>query len=270
MIDDALLDPGALVEHAVRHAGGVRRSAAQCLSRARAAHAGCLFRAAGRLLLAAPARPLRCTPHRAHVQPPVADHDAAGGDGEGDLLKDFRTAVVAEAEAFNKAAKMMGLPYPGGPLIDQYAKDGDPTAFSFPETAMPGLNFSFSGIKTAFLYFLRDRLAQDPEFIATRRNDLCASLQAHLVSMLMQKLKRAAKETGIKQIAIAGGVAANSGLRNAIREAADKHRWEIFIPDFQYCTDNAAMIAMAAHYKFLEGSFATMEVAPIANLAIGL
>ena len=201
----------------------------------------------------------------------------SGGHTQLILVKDYLSLEVigetqddAVGEAFDKAAKIMGLPYPGGPLIDQYAKDGDPTAFSFPETAMPGLNFSFSGIKTAFLYFLRDRLAQDPEFIATRRNDLCASLQAHLVSMLMQKLKRAAKETGIKQIAIAGGVAANSGLRNAIREAADKHRWEIFIPDFQYCTDNAAMIAMAAHYKFLEGSFATMEVAPIANLAIGL
>ena len=176
----------------------------------------------------------------------------------------------AVGEAFDKAAKIMGLPYPGGPLIDQYAKEGNPKAFLFPDTAMQGLNFSFSGIKTAFLYFLRDRLAEDPEFIENNRNDICASLQDHLITMLMQKLKRASHETGIKNIAIAGGVAANSGLRSAIRDAASKHRWEIFIPDFQYCTDNAAMIAMAAHYKFLKGKFATMDVAPQANLSIGL
>ncbi len=176
----------------------------------------------------------------------------------------------AVGEAFDKAAKIMGLPYPGGPLIDQYAKEGNPKAFSFPDTAMQGLNFSFSGIKTAFLYFLRDRLAEDSAFVEKNRNDICASLQVHLITMLMQKLRRAAKETGIKQIAIAGGVAANSGLRSAVREAAEKYRWEIFIPDFQYCTDNAAMIAKAAHYKFLQKRFATMDVAPIANLSIGL
>jgi len=174
----------------------------------------------------------------------------------------------AVGEAFDKAAKIMGFPYPGGPLIDQFAKDGNPNAFSFPETSMQGLNFSFSGIKTAFLYFLRDRLAEDPSFIEKNRNDICASLQAHLITMLMQKLKRAAQESGIRQIAIAGGVAANSGLRNTIREAAVKHQWEVFIPDFQYCTDNAAMIAVAAHYKFLHGRFAKMDVAPIANLSI--
>lgn len=173
----------------------------------------------------------------------------------------------AVGEAFDKAAKIMGFAYPGGPLIDQFAKEGNPKTFTFPETSMPGLNFSFSGIKTAFLYFLRDRIAEDKSFIEKNRNDICASLQAHLITMLMQKLKRAAHETGIKQIAIAGGVAANSGLRNAMREAADKHRWEVFIPDFQYCTDNAAMIAIAAHHKFLQGRFATMDVAPIANLS---
>jgi len=176
----------------------------------------------------------------------------------------------AVGEAFDKAAKIMGLPYPGGPLIDLYAKEGNPNAFSFPETAMPGLNFSFSGIKTAFLYFLRDRMAADPSFMEKNRNDICASLQAHLITMLMQKLRRAAGETGIKQIAIAGGVAANSGLRKAIREAAIKNKWEVFIPDLQYCTDNAAMIAMAAHYKFLKGKFTTLDVAPMANLSIGL
>jgi N6-L-threonylcarbamoyladenine synthase len=175
----------------------------------------------------------------------------------------------AVGEAFDKAAKIMGFPYPGGPLIDRYAQEGNPNAFIFPDTAMQGLNFSFSGIKTAFLYFIRDRLAEDPSFIESNRNDICASLQAHLITMLMQKLKRAAHETGIKQIAIAGGVAANSGLRNAIREAADKNRWKIFIPDFEYCTDNAAMVAIAAHYKYIQGKFTSMDVAPIANLSIG-
>jgi len=176
----------------------------------------------------------------------------------------------AVGEAFDKAAKIMGLPYPGGPLIDQFAKLGNPKAYSFPDTAMQGLNFSFSGIKTAFLYFLRDRIAEDPVFIEKNINDICASLQAQLITMLMQKLKRAACETGIKQIAIAGGVAANSGLRNAIRDVAEKNRWEVFIPDFQYCTDNAAMIAIAAHYKYLHSKFTSLDVAPVANLSIGL
>lgn len=176
----------------------------------------------------------------------------------------------AVGEAFDKAAKIMGLPYPGGPLIDKYAAEGNPGAFSFPDTAMQGLNFSFSGIKTAFLYFLRDKMAEDPAFVEKNRNDICASLQAHLITMLMQKLKRAAHETGIKQIAIAGGVAANSGLRKAIHEAAEKNRWEVFIPDFQHCTDNAAMIAIAAHYKFLQNKFTTLDVAPVANLSIGI
>ena len=175
----------------------------------------------------------------------------------------------AVGEAFDKAAKIMGLPYPGGPLIDKYAQDGNAKAYSFPDTAMQGLNFSFSGIKTAFLYFLRERLAEDPAFVEKNRNDICASLQAHLIMMLMQKLKRAAKEAGIKQIAIAGGVAANSGLRNTIREASEKNRWEVFIPDLEYCTDNAAMISIAAHYKFLQNRFTSLDVAPVANLSIG-
>ncbi len=176
----------------------------------------------------------------------------------------------AVGEAFDKAAKIMGLPYPGGPLIDQFAQQGNSKAFSFPNTAMPGLNFSFSGIKTAFLYFIRDQLAEDLSFVEKNRNDICASFQAQLISMLMQKLRRAANETGIKQIAIAGGVAANSGLREAIRAASVKHRWEVYIPDFQYCTDNAAMIAMAAHYKFLQDKFAMQDIAPLANLPIGV
>lgn len=200
----------------------------------------------------------------------------SGGHTQLVMVKDFLEMEVlgetqddAVGEAFDKAAKIMGLPYPGGPLIDQYARSGNPNAFSFPETAMPGLNFSFSGIKTGFLYFLRDKAAVDPAFVEKHRDDICASLQKHLVNMLMQKLKRAANETGIKQIAIAGGVAANSGLRAAIQEAALKYRWQTFIPDFEYCTDNAAMIAIAAHYKFLQSKFTSLEVAPLANLSIG-
>ncbi len=175
----------------------------------------------------------------------------------------------AVGEAFDKAAKMMGLPYPGGPLIDQYAKEGNPNAYKFSPTVMPDLSFSFSGIKTAFLYFLRDRRKEDEKFVEKNINDICASLQRHLVQMLMQKLKLAAQQTGIKEIAIAGGVAANSGLRNAMAQTAQELNWKIFIPEFQYCTDNAAMIAMAAHYKFLAGNFCGLDVAPIPNMSVG-
>jgi len=175
----------------------------------------------------------------------------------------------AVGEAFDKAAKMMGFPYPGGPLIDGYAKLGNPKAFQFPNTSIPDYDFSFSGIKTAFLYFLRDQKLIDPDFVEKNRNDICASLQVHLVEMLMQKLSKAATETGIKQIAIAGGVAANSQLRKSLYQYSENLDWKIFIPDFEYCTDNAAMIAIAAHYKFIENNFSTLDVAPLANLSIG-
>lgn len=174
----------------------------------------------------------------------------------------------AVGEAFDKAAKMMGFPYPGGPLIDQYAKLGNPNAFAFPETTIPGLDFSFSGIKTAFLYFLRNQKLKDRDFIVHRTNDICASLQKTLVNMLTQKLIRAAEETGIKTIAIAGGVAANSGLRNALTKLASQYGWSVHIPQFQYCTDNAAMIAMTAHFKYEAGVFAPMDSAPLANLGL--
>lgn len=175
----------------------------------------------------------------------------------------------AVGEAFDKAAKMMGFPYPGGPLIDSYAKLGNPNAFQFPQTSIPKYDFSFSGIKTAFLYFLRDQKLIDPDFVEKNKNDICASLQHHLVKMLLQKLSNVSAETGIKQIAIAGGVAANSELRKSLQQCAEKQNWKIFIPDFEYCTDNAAMIAIAAHYKFMEGKFSSLDVAPLANLAIG-
>jgi N6-L-threonylcarbamoyladenine synthase len=200
----------------------------------------------------------------------------SGGHTQIVLVKSFlemevigQTQDDAVGEAFDKAAKMMGLPYPGGPLIDKYAKLGNSNAYKFSQTSMPNLDFSFSGIKTQFLYFLRDKKKEDENFIDKNLNDICASLQKHLIGMLMQKLKLASRQTGIKQIAIAGGVAANSGLRNTLNELAQELDWKVFIPEFQYCTDNAAMIAMAAHYKFLAGKFCKMDVAPIPNLSIG-
>lgn len=200
----------------------------------------------------------------------------SGGHTQIVLVRDYLDMKVigetqddAVGEAFDKAAKMMGLPYPGGPLIDKYAKEGNPNAFKFSQTVMPDLSFSFSGIKTAFLYFLRDRKKEDENFVDKNLNDICASLQRHLVQMLLQKLKLASQQTGIKEIAIAGGVAANSGLRNALKQTAEELNWKIFIPEFQYCTDNAAMIAMAAHYKFLAGEFCGLDVAPVPNLGVG-
>jgi N6-L-threonylcarbamoyladenine synthase len=177
-----------------------------------------------------------------------------------------QTQDDAAGEAFDKAAKVMGLPYPGGPLIDKYAKVGNANAFRFPETVMPGLDFSFSGIKTAFLYFLRDEKKKNPSFVEENLNDICASLQQHLVNMLITRLVQASEKTGIKDIAIAGGVSANSGLRKALKDTGNKLGWNIFIPAFEYCTDNAAMIAMAAHYKFMKGEFCGLDVVPLARM----
>jgi N6-L-threonylcarbamoyladenine synthase len=179
----------------------------------------------------------------------------------------------AAGEAFDKSAKLLGLPYPGGPLIDKYAKQGDPNRFKFPEPQIPGLNFSFSGLKTSILYFLQnagksqvykeENIATEDEqkiFIKENLADLCASIQQRIVTILLNKLKRAAAETGISDICIAGGVSANSGLRNALGELGKKNHWETFIPAFQYCTDNAAMIAITAYYKFLEKDFSDLAV----------
>jgi N6-L-threonylcarbamoyladenine synthase len=174
----------------------------------------------------------------------------------------------AAGEAFDKAAKIMGLPYPGGPLIDAYAKKGNPKAFTFPQTHMPGLDFSFSGIKTAFLYFLRDRKAVEPDFVDNNLNDICASLQRHLVNMLVSRLEEASIQTGIQQVAIAGGVSANSGLRAALQQKADEIGWKVFIPAFEYCTDNAAMIAMAAHFKYMRNDFSALDVTPLARMPL--
>jgi N6-L-threonylcarbamoyladenine synthase len=174
----------------------------------------------------------------------------------------------AAGEAFDKAAKLMGLPYPGGPLIDRYAKQGNPNAFTFPGTDMPGLDFSFSGIKTAFLYFLRDQKKVNPQFVEQNLPDLCASIQHHLVTMLLDKLEQAVNQTGIKEVGIAGGVSANSELREQLKLRAKRLGWNTYIPAFEYCTDNAAMIAMAAHYKFKRGLFAALDAVPLARYPI--
>lgn len=176
-----------------------------------------------------------------------------------------QTLDDAAGEAFDKTAKILGLPYPGGPLIDRYAKEGDPEAFAFPEPSIPDLDFSFSGLKTAILYFVRDRLREDPGFLEKNRADVCASVQRRIVSILLNKLRRAALETGIRRVAIAGGVSANSGLRGGMEAAREEQGWEIFIPKMEYCTDNAAMIAIAGYYKFLRGEFTGQEVAPLAR-----
>ena len=172
----------------------------------------------------------------------------------------------AVGEAFDKTAKLLGLPYPGGPVLDRYAKEGNPKAFTFPVTRMPGLNYSFSGIKTAVLYFLRDRLEENPNFITENLPDLCASIQYTLVEMLLIKLKEAMKEYGVTEVAIAGGVSANSGLRAALSVLSQRKGWVLYVPEFEYCTDNAAMIAMAAHFKYLRGDFVGYDIAPLAKM----
>ncbi|WP_421978700.1 tRNA (adenosine(37)-N6)-threonylcarbamoyltransferase complex transferase subunit TsaD [Roseivirga seohaensis] len=172
----------------------------------------------------------------------------------------------AVGEAFDKSAKLLGLSYPGGPLIDKYAQLGDPHRFVLPQTEMPGLEYSFSGIKTGILYFLRDELKKNENFIDENLNDICASIQYTLVEMLLQKLRKAARQFNIKNIALAGGVSANSGLRNGLNQMAEKEGWKVFVPAFEYCTDNAAMIGMAAHYKYLAGEFTTQEVSALPRM----
>lgn len=200
---------------------------------------------------------------------------ASGGHTQIVLVKDyFDMTVIGETqddavgEAFDKAAKLLGLPYPGGPLIDRHAREGNPEAFRFPVTVMPGLDFSFSGIKTAFLYFLRDNLATDPDFVKKNLNDICASLQHHLIKMLLTRLQEASKKTGIREIAIAGGVSANSLLRTLLSDMAAEMNWNVYIPAFEYCTDNAGMVAIAAHFKFLKGEFADLSVVPLARMPL--
>ncbi len=176
-----------------------------------------------------------------------------------------QTIDDAAGEAFDKCAKIMGLPYPGGPMIDKLAKEGDPKAFTFSRASLRGLDFSFSGLKTSFLYFLRDQLPGNNNFIAERIHDLCASVQDAIIESLLQKLLKAAKETGISDIAIVGGVSANSGLREAVNRMGVEKNWRVYIPEVQYATDNAAMIAITGYYKFLNGQFSSQNVTPVAR-----
>lgn len=175
------------------------------------------------------------------------------------------TVDDAAGEAFDKVAKMLGLPYPGGPMVDKNAKQGDPRRFTFPVTDMKGYDFSFSGIKTAVLYFLQNEKKNNPDFAEKNMNDICASVQYTIIRMLMNKLQRAANELQIKHVGIAGGVSANSGLRQALIEVGEKNGWQVYIPKFEYCTDNAAMIGITAHYKYLKGEFADITVTPSAR-----
>lgn len=165
----------------------------------------------------------------------------------------------AAGEAFDKAAKIMGLPYPGGPLIDQYAREGDPFRFSFSKPSIPDLNYSFSGLKTSFLYFLQKQVKENPDFIAQHLADLCASLQRTIVEILLEKVREAVRQTGVKRVALAGGVSANSALRQMLLQTAAEQDWRVHIPPPAYCTDNGAMIAITGYYQYLRGDFATLE-----------
>ena len=196
----------------------------------------------------------------------------SGGHTQIVLCEDFlqmkvigQTLDDAAGEAFDKSAKLLGLPYPGGPLIDKYAQQGNPNKFKFPEPQIPELNFSFSGLKTAILYFIQEKKKKNENFINENLNDICASVQQRIVSILLNKLKKAAEQTGIKNICIAGGVSANSGLRRSFEELGIQLGWKTFIPPFEYCTDNAAMIAITAYYKYLAGEFADLSVSPSAK-----
>ena len=172
----------------------------------------------------------------------------------------------AAGEAFDKCAKVMGLGYPGGPVIDRLAKEGDPEAFRFAHPHVDGFDFSFSGLKTSFLYTLRDAVADDPDFIDRHKADLCASLQHTIVEILLKQLVRAAKEYDIRDIAVAGGVSANSGLRNGVVEEGRRRGWRTFVPEFRFTTDTAAMIAVAGYYHYLHGDFSSLDVSPVARI----
>ncbi|MDR1171936.1 MAG: tRNA (adenosine(37)-N6)-threonylcarbamoyltransferase complex transferase subunit TsaD [Bacteroidales bacterium] len=196
----------------------------------------------------------------------------SGGHTQIIVLRDYfnmeiigQTIDDAAGEAFDKCAKVMGLPYPGGPVVDRHAREGDCRAFRFSKPNVPGLDYSFSGLKTSFLYTLRDRLKEDMQFVEKNIPDLCASLQQTIVDILMDKLMKASAATGITEVVIAGGVAANSGLRNAMTSLAAEKGWTVHLPEFRFTTDNAAMIGITGYFKYLEGMFATQDVAPAAR-----
>lgn len=195
----------------------------------------------------------------------------SGGHTQITLVRDFldmeilgQTQDDAAGEAFDKSGKLLGLGYPAGPLIDKYAREGQPR-FSFPEPSMPGLDFSFSGLKTSILYFLKKETAANPNFIEENLADICASIQGIIVTILLKKLRKAARQTSIREIAIAGGVSANSGLREGLKAWGEKEGWNTYVPAFQYCTDNAGMIGVTGYYKFLAGEFCGQDAAPFAR-----
>lgn len=199
----------------------------------------------------------------------------SGGNSQIVLVKSYRDMEIigqtiddAAGEAFDKCAKIMGLPYPGGPWIDRLAKEGNAEAFQFAKPNIPGYNYSFSGLKTSFLYFLRDQLKENKNFIEENKANLCASLQKTIIDILINKLKKAAKEFGVKEIAVAGGVSANSGLREALLDLGRRHRWIVHIPPFSYTTDNAAMVCQAGYFKYLDGEFCPMDATPYAKTKI--
>lgn len=199
----------------------------------------------------------------------------SGGHTQIVLIKDYfdmqvigETIDDAAGEAYDKAAKILGLPYPGGPLVDKYAQKGNPVAFSFSKPVIPDLNFSFSGLKTGFMNFIHTNSMKDPEFINKHLNDICASFQSTVIDILISKLKKAIQQTGVKRVAIAGGVSANSGLRSELEKMKQELKWEIFIPKFEYCTDNAAMIAITGYFKYLKNDFASQATVPMARYAL--
>jgi len=197
----------------------------------------------------------------------------SGGHTQIVLVKDYfdmevvgQTTDDAAGEALDKTSKILGLPYPGGPLIDKNARLGNPNAYQFPEPQIPGLDFSFSGLKTSILYFIRDNVALNPNFVQENITDICASVERRIVTILLNKLKKAALQFGITDIALAGGVSANTGLRQGLTDLGQQMGWNTFIPQFQYCTDNAGMIAIAGYYKFLKNDFVGQDIAPLARM----
>ncbi len=179
-----------------------------------------------------------------------------------------QTIDDAAGEAFDKCAKVMGLGYPGGPVVNRLANEGNPKAFAFSKPNVPGYDYSFSGLKTSFLYTLRDELEKNPNFIKERKADLCASLQATVIDILMKKLRQAAKDLGIRQVAVAGGVSANTGLRDAFHDHARRYGWKVFIPKFAYTTDNAAMVAMNGYFSFIDGKRTELDAVPFARVTM--
>jgi N6-L-threonylcarbamoyladenine synthase len=213
-------------------------------------------------------------PNEHHPEFPFLCLLVSGGNSQIVLVKAYNDMEVigqtiddAAGEAFDKCAKVMGLPYPGGPHIDRLAKEGNPNAFTFNKPQIKDYNYSFSGLKTSFLYLLRDKVKENPAFVEENLNDLCASIQATVVDVLMNKLRKAARDMNIRQVAVAGGVSANSALRQAFLDHASKYGWEVFIPPFAFTTDNAAMIAITGNFKYQHDDFCSIEEVPFARVS---